>query len=179
MIECLIIRKEYIADINDISTIGLYSCWQLLLTQNLKMIKYKIKKTQTSKSGNIFTFNETIKKSELDYHLKNGFVIVKKIIPVITPVSDWWNKFSTGNKIAILAIVVPIIFGGIYFGLEKYSDNKYNSLNQNYDKLKSEQNDLNEQKLTLSDSLNKLNKIIDTISRKPKNKKEFDKKKSD
>jgi hypothetical protein len=27
MIECLIMKKEYIADINDISTIGLYSCW--------------------------------------------------------------------------------------------------------------------------------------------------------
>jgi hypothetical protein len=26
MIECLIIKKEYIAAINDISTIGLYSC---------------------------------------------------------------------------------------------------------------------------------------------------------
>jgi hypothetical protein len=26
MIECLIIRKEYIAAINDISTIGLYGC---------------------------------------------------------------------------------------------------------------------------------------------------------
>ena len=26
MIECLIMKKEYIADINDISTIGVYSC---------------------------------------------------------------------------------------------------------------------------------------------------------
>lgn len=130
------------------------------------MIKYKMKKSVTTETGSEIVFNETIKQSELDFHLKDGWVIIKKITPIITPISDWWNKFSIGNKIAILAIFFPILFSGIYLCFEKYFDNKYSSLNLNYEKLKSERNDLKKQNLILFDSVNKLNKTIDTISRK-------------
>jgi hypothetical protein len=143
------------------------------------MIKYEIKKKIKDVVGSPIIFNETIKKSELDSYLKKGWYISRKVIPVITPITEWWNKFSIGNKIGILAFVFPIIFGGIYFGLEKYLDNKYNSLNQKHENLKHEHNDLKKKHLILSDSVNKLNKIIDTILREPTYKKEYDKKKLD
>jgi hypothetical protein len=122
------------------------------------MIKYKIRKTVTTKTGSPNIFNKTIKKSELDLHLKDNWFIVEKIIPLITPVSKWWNKFSIGNKIAILAIFIPILFGGIYFCL----DNKYENLKQNYTNLKIENNSLNKRNLILFDSINKLNEIIES-----------------
>jgi hypothetical protein len=139
------------------------------------MIKYKIEKYSNIPGGHLVTFRKIVSKKELNSYLKNEWFVVEKIVPFKT----WWSKFSIGNKIAIIAFVVPVIFGGIYFGLEKYLDNKYNSLNHNYNKLKSEQDVLNEQKLISSDSLNKLNKIIDTISIKQKTTKESDKKKPD
>ncbi|MCI2230368.1 hypothetical protein MC378_14405 [Polaribacter sp. MSW13] len=125
------------------------------------MIKYKVEKYANTKSGDFVTFRETIPSKKLEEYKKNEWNVVEKIVPFIT----WWNKFSTTNKIAILAIFTPILFGGIYFLVEQYQNNKYESLNKDYYLLKnkfensqSENSELKKLNKYLIDSLSKLNK---------------------
>ena len=129
------------------------------------MIKYKIERYESSPTGARITFKDTIKKSELKWHLENGWEIVEKITPVLTPISKWWNNFSITNKIAILAIFIPVLFGGVYFLVEQYQNNKYESLNKDYFLLKrkfensqSDNFELKKLNKSLIDSLSKLNR---------------------
>ena len=132
------------------------------------MIKYKMVKYSNSKSGDFITFRETIPKRKLESYKANEWFVEEKIVPFIT----WWNKISFSNKIGILAIFIPVSFGGIYFLVEQYQNNKFESLNKDYSLLKkkfensqSENSELKKLNESLIDSLNKLNKKVES---KPK-----------
>lgn len=52
---------------------------------------------------------KTVKPSELQKHLDDGWFVIRKRYFFITSFLDRWKKLSDGNKIAVIAgIVVPI-----------------------------------------------------------------------
>lgn len=117
------------------------------------MIKYIIVKYTPDGYGGNLSEIKTIRKKELKEYLKNGWFLQRKIVPLITPFVGWWNKFSTNQKIAIIAFIIPSFFGGLGWCLDKYFDNNYNDLIQDYKNLDSEYNQLNQTYILTSDSL--------------------------
>lgn len=128
----------------------------------------KIVKYERTSIGERITFKETVKKRELKLYLERGWIIKKKIIPIITPISKWWNKYSVENKINIISFLIPALIA-IFFGYLNYqSNNEIRDLKNLNNELNLNNNLLNTENSYLIDSVNKLNKIIDTISLKPK-----------
>jgi hypothetical protein len=74
------------------------------------MIKYEIKKIPYVEG---FVMNEfeykTVSKSELQSFLKNGWSLHRKKYFIVTNFIDWWKPLSLGNKIAIFAILIPVL----------------------------------------------------------------------
>lgn len=134
------------------------------------MIKYKIKRYESTSTGARITFNETIKKSELNWYLENGWTISEKIIPAVTPTLKWWNKFSTDQKLNILNFLIPSLIA-LFFGVLAYYSNKENDTLKQDSKILNENYYLLENKnIYLIDSISKLNKTIDSISQNHPNK---------
>tara|TARA_R110002096_G_C14434178_1_gene710169 strand:+ start:70 stop:486 length:417 start_codon:yes stop_codon:yes gene_type:complete len=138
------------------------------------MIKYEINRFIQIESG---PHREVkfISKSELKKFEDEDWFFVRKKYFIITNFLDWWNSFTTVNKIGITAIFIPILFGGIYFCLDKYSENKYEDLYKshenlklNYKNLKVENNSLKKRNLILYDSINKLNERTESKQKLPK-----------
>jgi hypothetical protein len=117
------------------------------------MTKYTLAKDKSDGyGGNIPDIKTVTKKSELKKCLKNGWYEVDRFTPVITPIKKWWNNFSTNQKIAIIAIIVPCfaVFG---WSLDKYFDNEYRVLKHKYNELENKYNKTNQVLILTSDSL--------------------------
>ena len=130
------------------------------------MIKYVIIKYTPDGYGGNLSEVKTINKSELKINLNNGWFIHKKLIPLITPILDWWKPISLTNKIAIIGILIPTIVA-VFFGVLSHV------LNTENDSLKIRNETLNE-KYTQSkrnliltvDSLNKERKVSEGLLQK-------------
>ena len=118
------------------------------------MIKYIIVKYTSDGFGGNLAETRTIKKSELNKYIANGWEIVEKINPIITPTTQWWNKFTIDNKLVILSFVVPS-FIAIFLGVLAHQTNKENDTLRNENKTLNHNNNQLKQILILtSDSLN-------------------------
>jgi hypothetical protein len=117
------------------------------------MIKYVIIKYTPDGYGGNLSELKTIKKYELDEYLNNGWHILEKIIPIITPLKKWWNEFSTSHKIAIITFIIPSFFGGLGWILDKVFDNKYYELKNHYEELNEKYNQNIQTLILTSDSL--------------------------
>ncbi|WP_053978534.1 hypothetical protein [Mangrovimonas xylaniphaga] len=117
------------------------------------MTKYLIKKYTQNDSGG-FNNIETkkVQKKHLKEHVENNWVLIEKQIPIVTPFLKWWNKFTTNQKIAIIAIIVPC-FAVLGWILDKYFDNKYQTLNDKYISLNADYNSLKSDYVQLKHSL--------------------------
>lgn len=117
------------------------------------MTRYLIEKyTRNDSGGFVDTESKTVKKKNLDDHINNGWVLIEEINPLTTPFKKWWNKFTTNQKIAVIAIVVPC-FAVLGWISDKYFDYKYHSLNDKYNSLNEEYNQLKQNLTLTSDSL--------------------------
>lgn len=132
------------------------------------MIKYEIHKYESAEYG-VNKLTKFVSKSKLEEYKKQDWLFIRKKYFIITNFLDWWNSFTTVNKIGISAIFIPILFSGIYFCLDKYYDNKYEDLKKNHENLKlnytnleSENNSLKKLNLILHDSINRLNEITES-----------------
>lgn len=137
------------------------------------MIKYIIVKYTPDGYGGNLSELKTIKKYELDEYLSNDWHILEKIIPIITPLKKWWNKFSTSHKIAILTLIIPSFFGGLGWVLDKVCDNKYYELKNQYEELNEKHNQNIQTLILTSDSLKKERKKAESILQELKTKKVF------
>ena len=117
------------------------------------MTKYLIEKyTQNDSGGFVETESKTVKKKNLEDHINNGWVFIEEINPITTPFKKWWNKFTTNQKIAIIAIIVPC-FAVLGWISDKYFSYKYHSLNDKYNSLNTEYSQLKQNLILTSDSL--------------------------
>ena len=138
------------------------------------MTKYTLAKDKSDGfGGNIPDIKVITKKSELKKCLNNGWYEVERFTPIITPVKKWWNNFTTTEKIGIIAIILPLFFGGLKWSFETYLNHEYHSLKRDY-------NNLNERYFFLqekyNDSTTILNEKIETISQQLRTKKASGKK---
>ena len=117
------------------------------------MIKYIIIKYTTDEFGGKTSEVKTTIKSKLKEHLSNGWVLHKKIIPIITPFLDWWKTLTNGNKIAFLGVIVSAFLIVLFWILDRVFDDKYNDLNQKYEKLDQNYTELNQFYILTIDSL--------------------------
>lgn len=138
------------------------------------MIKYEIHKFESAEYG-VNKLTKFVSKSKLEEYKKQDWIFIRKKYFIITIFLDWWNSFTTVNKIGICAIFIPILFSGIYFCLTKYYDNKYEDLKKNHENLKlnytnleSENNSLKKLNLILNDSINRLNEITESKQKSQK-----------
>ena len=127
----------------------------------LKMIKYIVVKYNSDGFGGVTSETKTVSKSVLQKYLNNEWVILEEIIPIITPLSKWWNKFTTNQKISIIAIILPLFFGGLKWTFDTYLNHKYPVLKKDYNSLNDKYHLLKE---SCNDSINELNKKIESIS---------------
>lgn len=141
-----------------------------------KLIKYEIYRYINIESG---PHKETkfISKSELDKYLKEDWGFVRKKYFIITPFLDWWKPISFTNKVAIFGIILSAILTLLLWSLSEYFEYKESnlktenallikrcdslkklndSLNLNFDSLK-------ERFLSLNDTLNEKNKLIEKL----------------
>ena len=147
------------------------------------MIKYEIKipvfeniKGIVRKTG--FDF-KTVNKKQYKEFIEKGWTLHRKKYFIITSFLDWWKTLTSGNKIAVFAIIIPTLVA-VLFGVLAHRSNKENdslklenkTLNENYNQLK--------QTLILtSDSLKIERKTIENLSQQLQSKKAYDKNTSD
>ena len=73
------------------------------------MIKYEIKKMQTSWMGDHGFKYQTVSKSDLNKHLNEEWSLHRKKYFIITHLLDWWLSLNTDQKIKIIGIIIGII----------------------------------------------------------------------
>ena len=74
------------------------------------MIKYEIQRPKQSVNGFIMMGYDfkTVRSSELQNHLKDGWKIVRKRYLIITSFIDWWNTLNNNEKISFYtAFLIP------------------------------------------------------------------------
>ncbi|WP_417887948.1 hypothetical protein [Zunongwangia sp.] len=145
------------------------------------MIKYEIKRSKQS-VGNFIPVGydfKTIKKSELDSHLNNGWSFIRKKYFIITSILDWWKTLKNGEKIAFFAIIVSAFVYSFFWLVDNHLDNKYQNLNDKYNSLNADYNRLQQTLILTSDSLNKEREKIETISKPLQSKTSSDKNQAD
>lgn len=141
------------------------------------MIKFLIKKYTSNGSGGFSNVeSKKVKKRQLKEYLDKGWILSEKFIPIITPFTKWWNKFTTNQKIGIIAIIVPLFFGGLKLTIDTYLNHKYPSLKKEFNSLNDKYHLLQE---NCSDSITTLNEQIETISQELKSKTSSDKNQAD
>ena len=82
------------------------------------MIKYELQRPmQQNVPGFVMIGNDfkTVKSSELQKHLDDGWFIVRKRYFLITPFLDWWKKLKNGEKISFFGVllipfIIPMFF---------------------------------------------------------------------
>lgn len=94
-----------------------------------------------------------IKKPELKKALSENFYIIEKRYYLISPIIDWWSKFSTTHRISIVTLFVTTFFTAFYFFLSLSLDNQYTDLKDKYDKLENKHIQLKKTLIITSDSL--------------------------
>lgn len=95
------------------------------------MTKYLIKKYTQNESGGFRNIeSKKVKGKNLQDYIEKGWVLTEKITPIKTPINKWWKKFTTSQKIAIFAIIVPC------FAVVGWISDKYHSQNADYKQLK-------------------------------------------
>lgn len=83
-------------------------------------VKYQIRRL-TESSGNVIWIGfdyKIINKDELDFYKSRGWTVVRKVYPIWTKFSDYWNTFNRDQKIKIflavmgfaIALILKIIF---------------------------------------------------------------------
>ena len=97
----------------------------------------------------------------LSLHINNGWTVKRKIYPLITSFKDWWKTLTNGNKIAFFALIIPLFFGGLKWTVDTYLNHKYPVLKKDYNSLNDKYHLLKE---SCNDSINELNKKIESIS---------------
>jgi hypothetical protein len=137
------------------------------------MIKYIIIKYIPDGYGGNLSEEKIIRKSELKMYLEDGWVLHKKIIPIITIFIDWWKPISLANKIAIIGILIPTIIA-VLFGVLAHLSNKENDSLKNENKTLNENyNQLKHNLILTADSLNSERKNLKYLLQKSKAKNVF------
>ena len=148
------------------------------------MIKYEIIRYSSDGYGGSLSKTKLVKKSELQKHLDNDWFLRKKIIPIITPLKDWWKPISFTNKVAIFGIILTAFLTLFLWSLSEYFQykksnlktekslliNRFDSLKKSNDSLNLNFELLNQRFHSLTDSLNQKNKIIENLKLEIKSK---------
>jgi hypothetical protein len=147
------------------------------------MIKYEIIRYSSDDYGGSLSKTKLVKKTELQKHLEKDWLLRKKIIPVLTPLKDWWKPISLTNKVAICGIILSAFLVSLFWGIDKYLENKCETLksgfqltNQKLDSLKKDSESLNQRYDSLTYILNEKNKLIGNLKEKLKTKTSSEKK---
>jgi len=75
------------------------------------MIKYEVKKIPYVEGFIMIGYEyKTVSKSEFQLLKDEGWILHRKKYIIITRFTDWWKLLTTGNKIAVFAIIVPVLF---------------------------------------------------------------------
>jgi hypothetical protein len=88
------------------------------------MVKYELQRSKKP-IGNFVMVGydiKIIKKSELEKHLKDGWIFVRKKYFIITHFLDFWRSLNTDQKISIIIFtigsiitIIIAVIGWIYF----------------------------------------------------------------
>jgi hypothetical protein len=111
--------------------------------------------------------------------LNEGWEIHRTEYFAISSFADWWGKFSLGNKVTTIAIVVGIVTQFTIFGLNRHFDSKYDNLKVGYDTLSADYIQLNQSYILTVDTLSVLRQMIDSKAELLKQDKLSDKKSFD
>ncbi|QXP70705.1 hypothetical protein H0I29_00985 [Polaribacter sp. R2A056_3_33] len=81
------------------------------------MIKYELKREKKSDGWMVMIGYDfiTVKPSELQKHLDDGWTIIRKKYFIITSFLDWWATLKNGEKIAFFGValtpfLIPLMF---------------------------------------------------------------------
>jgi effector-binding domain-containing protein len=76
------------------------------------MIKYEIKRIPKVEGFLMLEYEYiTVSKSELENHLKKGWILHRKKYFIFTYLSDFWKGLTTDQKISIIAIITGSVIG--------------------------------------------------------------------
>ena len=140
------------------------------------MIKYEIHKYESAEYG-IDKQRKFIKKSELKKYEKEDWFLVRKKYFIITNFLDWWKPISFTNKVAISGIILTTFLTFLLWSLSEYFQYKKSNLKtENFllikrsdsliklnDSLNQNSALLNQRFLSLSETLNEKNKLIEKL----------------